>query len=349
MTSIVQLRRLVGNPAAYAKQNPDGSWTPVREELTNAVLAGHLGKRYTIGTYVGHKDALAFDGTRARTLVLDFDTGDAAVAEATAAMAALEDLGCPSSSVGMEFSGKKGYHVWFVLKDYVPNKDLRRLGRAALTLASLPLSTEVFPKQDEVTDLGNLVKLPAGKHQVTGQANDFVTPFPMPCLPATWETILAGLPVEQQARSTTPVDSRFPCIETIQEGVQEGGRNIQLLHLATMFRRHGMTEETLRVVLEHVNGLGDPLDERELEALLHNSARTGPICSQLPQDMQDECGNHCIKARLQGLSLKPGQLRHAEEDELVVVRVVSREDDTVALQHDDLAANARGKVRTNDR
>lgn len=342
--NLVQLRRLIGNPNAYALQREDGSWEPYREPLTDARLAGHLThKRYTVGTYVGH---VTPEGTVARTLVLDFDSGEGSLDQAREAAAALRELGVPPFAIGIEDSGRKGHHVWVVLQDYVPNSQLRRLGRAALALAGLPASTEVFPKQDEVRDLGNLVKLPCGKHQVTGRSNDWVgnaagpRPLPLPL----WERVVAGLPEEQRHVYSGPVDNRFPCISTIQCGVAEGGRNIQLFHLAAMFRRHGAEDALVRAILDHVNSLGDPLDEAELESIVRSSATSGPICGQLPQDMQDDCGDHCIKERLKGLNEKPSQLRNASVGERVVVTLASREDDKVSFSHNDLES-AKGRLR----
>jgi hypothetical protein len=350
--NLVQLRRLVGNPDAYALQNKDGSWTPVRKPLDDNVLRAHLERRMTVGTYIGHNREGAdrhseSEGTVSRTLVLDYDTGTDSEDQAKDARMALIDLGVPEKSIGIEFSGRKGHHVWVVLGSYVPNAELRRLGRAALALAGHPANTEVFPKQDEVRDLGNLVKLPGGIHAVSGNANDFIGIVPMPMLPPAWAKVVASLPEEQRARREGPVDNRFPCLSTIQKGVEEGGRNIQLFHLAAMFRRHGAESDLVETIIRHVNELGDPLDESELESIVRSSANSGPICGQLPQDMQDGCGDYCITKRLAGLNTRPGQVRNAGVGENVVVTLASREDDKVSFAHDDLEL-AKGRLRHGD-
>jgi hypothetical protein len=345
--NIAQLKRLVGNPDAYAKQNPDGTWTPVREPLTQSVLEGHLRQAYTVGTYVGHKmedEELGGDGqwTGAHTLVLDFDSGEEARDQAQQAKNALVKLGLTPAHVGIEFSGRKGYHVWVVLTEDRPNAELRRVGRAALAVAGLPLSTEVFPKQDEVRDLGNLVKLPGGKHQVTGKLCAFEGAVPMPVPPVVWQRLFDALPEEQTARHSGPVQNRFPCLSIIQEGVEEN-RNIQLFHLAAMFRRHGAEDDLVRTILQHVNEQGDPLDDSELEGIVRNSAHSGPICQQLPGDVESACGEYCIKQRTSGLYTRPGQVRHASEGECVVVRVKSREQGVVQFEHDDIDV-AKGRM-----
>lgn len=344
--NIAQLKRLVGNPDAYALQRKDGSWEPVREPLTQSVLEGHMRQAYTVGTYVGHRRVGEGGATVARTLVLDFDDIERAHDDALKAKFALVDLGLNPQQVGIEFSGKKGYHVWVVLGDYRFNSELRRLGRAALALADLPAGTEVFPKQDEVRDLGNLVKLPGGVHQVTGKPNGWVTPVPALVPLGKWEAVIAALPEEQVARRVGPVDNRFPCLSLIQAGVEEN-RNLQLFHLATMFRRAGAEDELVRTILQHVNELGDPLDDVELEGIVRKSAQSGPICHQLPADVESACGEYCITNRTAGLYTRPGQIRHAGEGESVVLRIKSREQGLVVFEHDDInIAKARMREST---
>lgn len=348
--SLMQLRALVGNPNVYALQQDDGSYRPYREPLAPAVLQAHLAGNITVGTYVGHR--LSDGRTVARTLVFDVDQGyggeaeggDPSLGAARRIIFALDQLGLPERFIGLEFSGKKGYHVWVVLQHYRPNAELRRLGRAALVLADV--ECEMFPKQDEVRDLGNLVKLPGGVHRVTGRRNDFLGPVPAPVPSVVWERVLAGLPPEVAARQHfAPHTNRFPCLETISEGVSEGGRNTQLFHLATMFRRHGATEDVVRAILEHINSKNDPpLDDIELEHIVTTSAYSGPVCSQLPGALQDACGDQCIRKVVQGLYTRPGQVRHADIGEAVVVRVAERAGRIMRFEHDDLES-AKGALR----
>jgi len=332
-----QLRRFVGNPEAYAQQLKDGTWRPVREPVTDEVLQSHLDLKRTIGTYIGHQVTAqtgshgTFEtSTVARTLCFDIDTGE--VEDAKAIGRALEELGFPLSCAGIEFSGSKGYHVWLILQDYRPSHELRRVGRAVLALA--PCSAEVYPRQDEVKDLGNLVKLPGGVHQVSGKTNDFLVKVPRPLPVSKWEEVLATLP-EERARRTAS-ESRFPCMTAIQEeGVTEGGRNIQLFHLATMLRRAGVSDENVDMVIRSTNDRCEPpLDDTELAILLESSKNAGPICSQLPEDRQ--CGELCIMARTSGLYTRPGQLRFAAEGENVVVTLVGRKGNTIEFSHDDV-------------
>lgn len=335
--TLTELSRMTGNPDVYAVQRKNGEWFPVREPLTVKVLRSHLEEKTTIGTYIGHKRD---DVTVARTLVFDFDTGDEARAEAEAALAALEMLGLDETALAIEFSGRKGYHVWLVLEEYVPNADLRRVGRAALAIAGL--RCEMFPKQDEVRDLGNLVKLPGGIHQVTEKANEFIDRVPKPLSMHVWNAVLAEQPAELRARRDS-ADSRFPCMAAIQnEGCEEGSRNIQLFHLATMLKRAGVSDSNVDLIIRRTNEIGDPLDDTELDALLSSAAFGGPICDQIPE--QRQCGELCIKARTSGLYTRPGQLRWAGEGERVVMVAGPRKGNVVELQHDD-AVKAKAVIR----
>lgn len=334
--TLTQLKRLVGNPNAYAVQNPDGTYAPVRKPLDDEVLAEHLRGVLTVGTYVN-------SGDKARFVCWDVD--EDSMEKVQALRAAAIELGAFERALGVEYSGKKGYHLWLLLQDYLPAEELRRFGKAVCALAGV--ECEVNPKQSDVRDLGNLVKLPGSVHRVTGKANDFLDVVPLPMAVGAWaEKVVPNLPaqVAAQRSSRGNADNRFPCLESIQqEGVSEGGRNIQLFHLATMFRRHGATDETIELILQNVNEKCDPpVDEFELASIVESSRHSGPICDQLPQERQ--CGYLCIKARLSGLNTRPGQLRNAGVGECVVVRLDSRAGATVTFGHPDLQT-AKGALR----
>ena len=335
--NLVQARLLVGNPLAYAVQREDGTWYPVREPLTDAVLTSHLRQEQTIGTYVGHGQP-----TVSRTLVFDIDQGlDVSLEVAGRIRVVLRDMGLPS---GLEFSGRKGYHVWVVLRSFHPNTELRAVGRAVLALVEEP-GLEVFPKQDTVVDLGNLVKLPGGVHQVTNTPNPFIGPFPLTIPDVTWQRALDALPEPIAAtRAYESVESRFPCMKLIQdEGIQEGGRNIQLLHLGSMLCRGGVEPNYMSDILHAVNDSGDPIEEDELAHIIARAPNTGPLCQQLPEDRQ--CGEYCIRERIKGLHELPKQLANASEGEAVVVRLKSHTGHTVTLTHPDLEQPAKGALK----
>ena len=336
---------LVGSRSAYALQQNDGTYRPVRKPVTNQVLMWHLAGHETVGTYIGHNVG---DQTMAKTLCFDVDSGpDTALDEIRAIKQALiDELGVPPECLGIEFSGKKGYHLWLPLIGLRPNAEFRRVGRAALLLAGV--KSEVYPKQDKVKDLGNLVKLPGGIHKVTGNHNDFIDTVPFPMRMDAWMRLLEVLPEEVHARRGTE-DFRFPCVATICDGVKEGSRNNALFHLSAMLRRNGVPMDMVELVVRAVNDKGDPVTEEEMQGILNGGA--GPICESLTDEQR--CPNElCIKTQLGGLKARPGQLRYAGKGEGVVLEVVGREskggNDTIVLFHDDAVdKTVRGVVRGN--
>lgn len=335
--NVDQLQRFIGNPAAYALQLDDGSYKPVRKQVSGSLLKQHIAGEITVGTYVNI-------GEMARWLCFDVDTGDDAPAEAGRVKAAILEMGVPEYATGIEFSGRKGYHVWVLVENYLQASELRRLGRGVLALAEV--ECEVFPKQDVTRDLGNLVKLPSGKHRVSGMDSEWLTDVPFPMSTTKWETLVVpNLPPELSGRRfNVGAMERFPCMDHIlSEGVQSGSRNNQLFHLATMLRRAGLTQEYVALVLNNVNEKGDPLDPFELDAILSSSQNSGPVCDQLPENRK--CGDLCIRARTQGLYTRPRQLANAAEGEVVTVVVSSRAGKVIVLEHDDLDTPAKGVTR----
>jgi hypothetical protein len=324
------LRKLVGNPDVYAVQRDDGQWTPVREPLTPAVIASHRRGELTVGTYIVNPP------DQARTLVFDID--DPKEAEQDRMLNTLCKLLVKLDvQYGVEFSGRKGYHVWVLSDDYMPAEVLYRLGRGIRAEAGFP-KLEVFPKQTTVRDMGNLVKLPGGVHRVTGKANDFVGAVPKTNTVEDLGLLAAKYP-ELRVRSDAPDAIEYPCVYEIQVGAEEGGRNVHLFHLATMLRRWSLTDENVAHIVYAANEKSNPgpLEEWEVERILESSKFSGPICDQLDDSVH--CGGQCIKAKHPGLFTRRGALKWAADGEEVVVRVVGRDEDEkhiVEIEHEDI-------------
>jgi len=340
-----QLQSLVGNPNVYALQHKDGSWHPVRERLTPAVIAKHRRGDITVGTY------LINPPDQARTLVFDIDQEDEAEAQRQlqAVTAVLIDInrtrgGNDKLEWTTEWSGRRGWHIWLTASEYIDAEVLYRFGRGVV--AEVGENIEVYPKQTSVRDLGNLVKLPGGKHQVTGKANDVLGEFGAPNDPEMLH-YLAGLYPEVGVRSRkgdAPETIEYPCVHDIQEGVTHN-RNIHLFQLATHLRRWSISDENVRLIVERANAAGDPLPQAEVDAIIENSRYSGPVCGQLDDDKH--CGEQCILARKKGLHTRVGSLKWAAVGENVVVEVESRTDDGRVLEvsHPDAV---QGRVHLKD-
>lgn len=335
--TVGQLRRLIGNPNAYAQQRDDGAWYPVREPLTAAVLAKHLDGEVTVGTYV-------LDGDTSKTLVFDFDDPDPAYALhlCDEVKEILDGYGVPCFR---EFSGKKGYHLWVVLPQKVSGADLVKVGRGVRAVANQP-KLEVFPKQAVAHDLGNLVKLPGALHRVSLEYSYLLDPM-VTCPMERWFALVEKFPELPSLGSYSPTgdpnEESYPCLRRIQEGVGEGGRNTALLHLAGMFRRNGLSEDNLAHLVHDVNTKFDPpLAEDEVEAVLRQSQRYGRMCSQLDDDIH--CGDRCVSLKFSGLSTKAGELKFSEVGDCVVMQVAERAGPAVRLSHPDMK-EVKGALR----
>lgn len=347
--NIAHLRRLIGNPNVLAEQQKDGTYRPwlVRHEgdakhSLDKLLRSHLEGRRTFGTYIINPP------DKARTLVFDIDNeGDiearkAALRQAWEIGSALRAFGIPLRSIGTEWSGKKGYHVWVPVWDYVPAATLRHLGQAVLLESGV--SCEVFPKQDHVPEggLGNLVKLPGGVHRVTGKPNDYVTAVPQPLSLVVLERIMTKLPPLPEPRRNGGEVVTLECMANIQAGVGEGARNFALFQFCAHARRASLGEEFILGMALDVNQRFDPpLDHDEVAKIVEHSKDRGPICRQLPDDIR--CAD-CPIYRERGLYTKPGQIKNGGEGELAVVEIGRKEKGAVDIKHPDFTA-AKGYVR----
>lgn len=265
----------VGNPDAYALQREDGSYLPARFPLTDDMLERHLWGQFTVGVYTvrpGTSDT--------KLLVWDFDSDDLNEARwrANKLIGTINDLGVEEWVV--EFSGRKGFHVWLFLEDYMPASVVRRAGLGALQAAGLPMSTEVFPKQDKVEDLGNLVKLPLGIHRVSGQLSEIVAgDLDTVGLTTKAEVIrLAGLwyePPRPPAREVPQGRSLPPCMtKAVSEGVGAGKRHHTLFGLFTELRTTGVElDDALAVALAANDRFRPPFAERTVRYMASNIYR----------------------------------------------------------------------------
>lgn len=336
--TVSDLLKLIGNPGVYAIQNAyDGSWSPVREPLTREVLRKHRAGKITVGTYVVKPP------DQARTLVLDIDAKTPAEQDkmlnrvcSMLASLRISDAG-QGLDWGVENSGQKGYHVWVVAEDYVDASTLYRLGRGVREEAGYP-TLEVFPKQVQVRDLGNLLKLPGGVHAVTGTENNFVGSLPKATPVHVLYELAERYPEvglrKQNASATDALE--YPCIHAIQGGVEEGGRNTALFHLSTMLRRWSLLDEHVDAIVRSANAASTPpLDDQEVTNLLSSSQYSGPVCGQLSDDLH--CGDQCMLTRHDGLYTRKGMLKWAAVGDVVTLEVESRteEGNVLELAHPD--------------
>jgi len=154
-----KLARCVGRLNPYAIQLITGAYLPVHKDAGKEVLSKHLKGEHTIGSYVIREDGKSTYG------VIDID-GDANDLEPLKRLGETIYALFPEFSRVFEFSGRRGYHIWVFFKEPENPGFIKELIKTRLKLHHIR-NVEVFPKQDslEGKKLGNLIKLPCGKHQ----------------------------------------------------------------------------------------------------------------------------------------------------------------------------------------
>lgn len=273
----------------FAEQQDSGIYIPVNRELTVDEVQEHLAGFASYGVYTTNPA----DQT-VRFICWDLDSHDE---EAFAYLKQLvvklvvstahDDFTCLLA----ESSGNKGKHVWLFLSQPVLAVRARRWVQRDFLPAwvekaremNWPVGIEVFPKQDRVAEgsFGNLVKLPFGKHRVSGrfsellpcqgwaQAIQDVRPFPVHLIPE--------VAPEELGRSKRKLDSNvdtdggptspFPCVDQIlYKGVGRGARDNAMFHLALYLYGHAVPEDLAFEMCSRANEHFDPpLTEREVE------------------------------------------------------------------------------------
>ena len=145
----------------FSEQQGSGGYFPTRRPITLTDIEEHLNGKRTLGAY-----ALDTDNT-VKWACIDLDDKDNPEklrGEAEIVYNLFKDF--PRL---LEWSGRKGFHIWIFFNPSVTADWAQKLVRARLGRPMLGLNRfEVFPKQTELNEArkyGNLVKLPCGLHR----------------------------------------------------------------------------------------------------------------------------------------------------------------------------------------
>jgi len=161
---VKELSRFVGRTNPYALQLSKGGYIPVRKEITEKELEKHLKGDKTYGSYVIKEDGTVNYG------VIDIDGNPDELNTLKVLGEAIYAL-FPDFDRILEFSGRRGYHIWIFPDQPEPPAFIRELIKTRLKKEGIS-NIEVFPKQDSLDgkQLGNLIKLPGGIHQQGGRS-----------------------------------------------------------------------------------------------------------------------------------------------------------------------------------
>ncbi len=263
----------VGRRDIYAVQNEMGEYTATRRPLSPELLLAHCKGQRTIATYPAN------DIGNTPFAIIDIDRKDAPAEEfALFVKRWLAHFRVPAF---IEFSGRKGYHIWVIFKCWVPAAKATRLLSIAIRQHEAELGEPgfqlepPFPRQPRTTieHPGNSVKLPWGVHQVSGNFAYFVDDdfLPLPdwgvqaisqaqrVTEADLDAILAEFPEVEPAPAPPSRKQQLPCFGAMMEGVGEGVRHIASLRLACHLYRQGMPETlALSTLLEWDHNYNKP-------------------------------------------------------------------------------------------
>jgi hypothetical protein len=162
----MDVNRFVGREDVYALQTDAGSYVPVKKPITEQDLKDHLDGKKTLGTYVLDKDNNVKFGC------IDIDNEN--LAEAKLIGEFIYSLFSDFDRI-LEFSGRRGYHVWIFMKKKEPAKFVRDLIKTRLRREGID-DIEIFPKQTELSGkgFGNLIKIPLGIHKGSGKRSEIM-------------------------------------------------------------------------------------------------------------------------------------------------------------------------------
>lgn len=150
----------VNRTDTYSTQNSDGSYKREDESLLPEYIGEHLDGKRTIGVYQFSKEE------KVKWVCFDYDGPDLEVEKKKAISLYNHIRSIGVESVLLEFSGKKGYHIWVFCQPI----DGYSAKYWADEVAKESTPHEVFPKQEKIEGkFGNLVKLPLGIHKVSGK------------------------------------------------------------------------------------------------------------------------------------------------------------------------------------
>ncbi len=161
----------------YAIQLGDGRYITVKKQLTLTMVESHLKGFITLGAYALDADS------RAKWICLDADTDE----NWGRVVDFADQLKQQNVPVYLE-SSRRGGHLWLFFPP-MQGQDARRFGKQLMQDYGLP-SLELYPKQDALKDgSGSLVRLPLGRHRLTGRRYGFITLKEKPLAPTIREQI----------------------------------------------------------------------------------------------------------------------------------------------------------------
>lgn len=179
----------------------------------------------------------------------------------------------------VETSGSKGYHIWVFFSEPVQAKFAKSLGVYVRNNVELPdeVGIEVFPKQTESDNFGNLIKLPLGYHKKTRNFCGFVN-NKFEQRSDQWATLTNVVTLTQAQLIDLLVDHEIPLAEKtiynndvqglpcminiMNDGAKDGCRDEAAFKLACYLKKQGIPYEMCAASMEQWNEKNTPIMDR---------------------------------------------------------------------------------------
>jgi len=155
----------------FALQQESGAYFPVKRPINIFDIIDHLEGRITVGAY-----CIGLDN-KVKWCCVDIDGEETEedLKRMRYTGSIIYDL-FPDFMRMLEFSGRRGYHIWIFFKEPTNATLAKSIVKARLNKAGLN-RFEVYPKQTELNEgrkYGNLVKIPLAKHRVSGKRSEII-------------------------------------------------------------------------------------------------------------------------------------------------------------------------------
>lgn len=246
---------------ALQKKNGDYSGNVQTNSKINDFLIKHLSGELTLGTY-------CLSGGTSKFICLDIDCKiDLTAAEDIKREISfnLNEINIPHST---EFSGSKGYHIWIFFENPQEASFVREWSRWFLghktkyskkadslyftIVRGKRVNVEIYPKQDNTSGIGSLIKVPLGIHKKTGVRSTFEFFYDFAEIETMQEQLRSYIPeVEETVLVEVPsTKGEWAIYRTLKEELQLGEETrMPLARLADL------TGYTRQSVSKHINVL----------------------------------------------------------------------------------------------
>lgn len=167
MADIVQaIENLFINRDDVYPRQMDGlnEYKVIKDKIDKDIIARHLSGDITIGSF-----QIDPEDNKVKWICFDFD-GHLAE-ELEKAKKLFNKLKEKGFNPLLEFSGRRGYHVWL----FIEPVDASVARKFAIAISKEAKPHEVFPRQDKIekNEFGGQVKIPIGFHRVSGKRSLF--------------------------------------------------------------------------------------------------------------------------------------------------------------------------------